>query len=530
MEEVVKRARLTVVAAFVGVTAFILPSRTPAAGTPQQVRLSWQEFSRDPARVASFARGIEIMKSRNAAAPTSAEYRMSWEYWASIHSYYGRESSNGTVADGLAGLQRAGLGQLASRFTGITDLLPPDALAREVWDGCRHSWVENGQLNAQNFLGWHRIYLYYFERVLRAAAQDETLRLPYWDYTNPAQVKLPAGFGLINGQPANTALFEARRAPGLNTGTQVISATATNIDSVLGNDTFEGLSGFSFSLERGVHGTIHCMVGSGCPAPYMGAVAVSANDPVFWLHHTNLDRLFECWMTTHHKKPTGTFATDSFPFVDETGVRVERTVSDFLDANALDYRYDNVAACTRAAAGPELTLNAPPQPAEPKSLTLAQAKRVSLGKSVVKVALPIRAAGAGPSGAPATVTNTEALELVLGDVAFDKAPGAMFNIYLGRPGAPPAERVYVGTLNFFGAGEGRHGKHAITQVFDVTTQAKSIVARTAAAAAKLEVTFEATAGLDPAPGVAAGPPPTMTLGQTTTIGSVELRARPRQEQ
>jgi len=35
------------------------------------------------------------------------------------------------------------------------------------------------------FLSWHRMYLYYFERILRQASGDQNLTLPYWDYSIP---------------------------------------------------------------------------------------------------------------------------------------------------------------------------------------------------------------------------------------------------------------------------------------------------------------------------------------------------------
>ena len=52
----------------------------------------------------------------------------------------------------------------------ITNQTPPDAIAQMVWATCEHG-------DDSNFFGWHRIYLYYFERVLRWAANDDTLRL-----------------------------------------------------------------------------------------------------------------------------------------------------------------------------------------------------------------------------------------------------------------------------------------------------------------------------------------------------------------
>ncbi|KAK1470386.1 hypothetical protein CTAM01_16837 [Colletotrichum tamarilloi] len=50
--------------------------------------------------------------------------------------------------------------------------------------------------------------------------------------------------------------------------------------------TFDGWG----SLED-VHNAVHNYIGGG----YMGRVAFSAFDPIFWLHHTNIDRLFAIW-------------------------------------------------------------------------------------------------------------------------------------------------------------------------------------------------------------------------------------------
>ena len=479
----------------------------------QQVRMSWQEFSKDPKRVESLARGIAAMKKKDGASPTSTDFRGSWKYWAAMHSHYGAPSS-GTVAQAIAFLKSQNMGQFVSRFKGVTDMTPPDGLAKEVWDGCKHSFEQ-----AENFFGWHRLFLYHFERVLRAAAMDDTLRLPYWDYTNPAQVALPHGFGSAKGAPINAAFFESRRTPGLNTGAQVLDQRATNVNLTLENPTFEGDSGFALGVEVNLHGYVHCTVGERCPVPFMGSIAASANDPIFWLHHANIDRIFECWMQKHKQTLPPPFSTDKFAFVDEKGARAERSVADFLDASKLEYRYDNVSNCSRPAI-PGAALTANPQA---KTTTVALAKGINLDKAIVTVSLPL------PAGPAAGISTAEGLELVLGDISAEKSPGVMFNVYISRSGAAATEREYVGTLNFFGMGEGTHRDHKpFTRRFDATSQARAVIQRAAAPPANIEVTFEATTGTAPTGGAAAGPPSPITLAEGTQIGRVELRARPKQ--
>ena len=61
------------------------------------------------------------------------------------------------------------------------------------------------------------MYLYFFERILRAASGGPTLTLPYWNYAKatPMARALPAPFRTpTTGNP----LFVAQRNPPINTG------------------------------------------------------------------------------------------------------------------------------------------------------------------------------------------------------------------------------------------------------------------------------------------------------------------------
>ena len=77
------------------------------------------------------------------------------------------------------------------------------------------------------------MYLYYFERVLRWAANDNTLRLPYWDYTNTSQEQIPAEFRQLAA-----VLYDAKRDPGMNQGTSKLNSNSTNINQKLTNSNY----------------------------------------------------------------------------------------------------------------------------------------------------------------------------------------------------------------------------------------------------------------------------------------------------
>src|SRR5687768_9107055 len=125
--------------------AFAALAQTPT-------RLSWQEFSRDPNRVASFRKAVAVMKSRNSAGPESIEYRKSWQYWANMHGYFGQDAVNGTVAKWRACNNLSGP-EFDTAFEGVANTKPPDNVARAVWDQCQH--------RTDYFFAWHRLFLYY---------------------------------------------------------------------------------------------------------------------------------------------------------------------------------------------------------------------------------------------------------------------------------------------------------------------------------------------------------------------------------
>jgi len=105
------------------------------------------------------------------------------------------------------------------------------------------------------------------------------------------------------------------------------------------------------SLES-VHDTIHNTVGSD---GHMSTLAYSSFDPIFWLHHTNVDRMFAIWQTlnpdsyvTAMVNPSGTYTyptgytadakTDLTPFHRNDAGQFW-TSEDIKDTNVFAYTY-----------------------------------------------------------------------------------------------------------------------------------------------------------------------------------------------
>jgi hypothetical protein len=526
-------------AMFLAAVAVLLLAPGAAEAQDRPLRLSWQEFVKEPTRLASFRKGVEIMKARSQNPDhSSKEYRTSWEYWGAIHGFLGTRAGL-TKAQYIQFLKSQGLWRDGDErfFEGLSDLTPPDLVATRTWGKCEHG--------TPYFFPWHRLYLFYFERVLRAAAGDDTLRLPYWDYTDPNQVSMPVEFTQptytdLQGQSVPNPLFDARRASQQIT----LDERATNIDDILPAPDFDS---FRDPVENNVHGYVHCTVND-CPLPLMGAVPVSSNDPIFWVHHANIDRIWECWLAAGHQNPAGSFQDRAYTFLDENGAEVTRRVRDlFGPSSIVDYAYDHVTNCGRAAPAvavrsfPEVQMAAnPKEPKKSKAASALAAKPSTMGTvSGVKISsavtkVPMELPKSGPkSTSMRDVLNESSpvpttAELVLEGINYKAHPGSMFNIYLEKK-SDPAQRQFVGTLSFFSTPmvpgmKQHHAAPSTRRVFDVTDSLRTLVGPSLKVE-DVNVVFEATtgqAGSKPEEAAARFHPEVSDL----SVAKVELRLKP----
>ena len=376
--------------------------------------------------------------------------------------------------------------EIARVYTNPAD--PRRAIAQEMWQTCQaHADTDDPNF----FLPWHRMYVYFFERIVRSLSGDPAFALPYWNYSTST----PAQHGIIppqfrqKGDPTFGPLYVEKRnvppnAPNVNKGEPIDKDQPGNILNLgaLSECSYEPQGvrrGFCMRIDNGLHGTVHVQVGD---PENMGDVPWAAGDPIFWLHHCNIDRLWESWNRAGRKNPTNQqWLLQQFVFADENGNRVLATVKDFLDVGKLGYsydRYETVPTCP------------PPGPLAPTSLERRAAVptgAIQLGSSPVRVTLePLQEPGAGPfMPLPARVENLppeRRLYLLTKDLRAEAQPGVLYHVYLDMPpGTPPEKGAphYVGTINFFDASQqdGPHGGTAAAGTqkffsFDVTEVAK----------------------------------------------------------
>jgi hypothetical protein len=437
---------------------------TPVVLTPVvALRMKFQDFVKDPKRLDALNKAVGVMKSRSSAVNTSVDYRRSWEYWSAMHGFYGPDAQAGLLQDAIDEAPAS----KKQFFKGLRDLTypaTPAGLAAKVWDKCQHGTLE--------FLTWHRMFLFYFEKTLQESAQDRSLHLPYWDYTDPAQIQLPAQFAqptLAGGKP--NPLYDPRR----RSQTVKLDPNSTNVDNLLKKTSFDSFSG---ELEQQPHGTTHCAVGPGCPYPLMGDVPVAGTDPIFWLHHANIDRIFECWLKLGGAVPSD-LTSIPYSFVDGTGSLVTKTYATL----PVDYAYDHVTNCGRKA-----TRKFTPRPEGLEAVTsLAHLEGFQINAVKAAAKLPkLKAAPATPEA-----LTTSGTELVLSDISLTGPPGVLFNVYLSTTGPKPRKQ-YVATISFFGLNH--HAKHGpASRNVDVTEALKALQG-TSKEAPEVQVEFEATDG------------------------------------
>ena len=157
------------------------------------------------------------------------------------------------------------------------------------------------------FLPWHRGYLRMYEIAARAVTGNEEFALPYWDWTEDRQIPRSFSDKLFNGKP--NPLFVPNRNMGPNDSLPDHTVGKEHImDEIYEETSFEAFAssrprgqnslssmwirrlGISGPLESTPHNTIHDIVGG----PFMGGSA-SAQDPIFLMHHCNIDRIWSVW-------------------------------------------------------------------------------------------------------------------------------------------------------------------------------------------------------------------------------------------
>jgi tyrosinase len=451
-----------------------------------------------PETLVAYEKAVGVLRDRDPASGPPDE-PLGWRFLAAIH-----------------GLQAAGGGADTSN---------------ELWSNCQHgSWF---------FLPWHRMYLMAFELAIQDALEDDEWSLPYWYSLDPDDADkavLPPAF-----RDDTKQLWTPRRSIAANSGAplpplqdSVIDALgASPYSTTTGVSTFGGgeRSDPSFSgdesglLEDTPHGGVHVLVGNDFDqagnlvrAGWMGSFFTAGLDPIFWLHHANLDRLWQVWLELdpdNNVNPTGDpawFDTE-FSFPAAGGGLHTWTIGEVLDTEAVGYNYESTAPPSAIApavapaggGGPDIGFGEAivPEPLPPQ--VIGAAADVPLAAPAVDVAMaePADLGFATAEGEPAG--DGRVFLRVEGVTGTAGAP--VYEIHLNVPeGSKPTDHpeLRAGYFSTFGLAEASqrddlHDGTGLTTVYDVTAVRDALAEQGRWDPAKLRVSFTPVT-----PAVAAG--------------------------
>jgi tyrosinase len=445
-----------------------------------------------------YARGVAEMKARGLAETTS------WRFYGAIH-----------------GIDQPLWKQLG--YLSASDKMPSKADMDRFWQECQHgSWY---------FLPWHRGYVLAFEANIRAEVirlkGPKDWALPYWNYFKPHQSKLPPAFASPDWPDGkgNNPLFVPQRYGPNNDGNVHLPIKQVNLRAMNdpdftgvasgGGSGFGGVdTGFSHGgkvhggIESQPHDWVHGLVGGADPTnPRMPGLMSDPDtaglDSIFWLHHANIDRLWEVWRQNPatHVNPTdpnwlngpASIGQRKFSLPMPGGAPWDYAPSDMVDLSKLGYTYDDLspAATPFRLADRLLRLGASPATAKSregvvavvskKNVELVGASRTSLRitggethaslhldtgvRRKVTASLSVAPEGGAPDRVFLNLENIRGL-----------VDSTTFNVYVALPeSAKPDDHPeqLAGTVGLFGVRkatlkDGEHAGEGLTFVLEIT--------------------------------------------------------------
>ncbi|KAJ2001139.1 hypothetical protein GGI02_000879 [Coemansia sp. RSA 2322] len=172
------------------------------------------------------------------------------------------------------------------------------------WFGFYHNLVASNVHGNSNFLVFHRHYINSYEAILRS--YNPAISIPYWnamiDYQKPDKSAV-LGSSYLGGDGTGSKNCVTTGIAGtwtlsypkshclcrnFNNGTTINSWYSPEyITSVLQKSaTYADLRA---GIENSIHGAVHLGIGGDMDTMH------SPSDPVFFLHHVNIDRLYAQW-------------------------------------------------------------------------------------------------------------------------------------------------------------------------------------------------------------------------------------------
>jgi len=159
----------------------------------------------------------------------------------------------------------------------------------------------DGPIGIQRFLTWHRVYLSVLEFWVSSIPNYQDFYIPYWDWTIDRDipnwlknfkphVNIPNTESIPPEPSSVDPVDVSRTPPPAGQDGEFSLPTENKINDCLRKPTY---TEFTMTLES-LHANVHAWVGG-----TMRDLLTSPADPLFWLHHANIDRIYTSWRKQH---------------------------------------------------------------------------------------------------------------------------------------------------------------------------------------------------------------------------------------
>ena len=378
------------------------------------------------------------------------------------------------------------LGNYAQAVKAMHDDLP--ANDPRNWRNQALIHINHCMHGARDFPHWHRHYLANFELICGDLIGDPSFALPYWNWTEN-RGRIPDPFFDLDGlnvafwkDPSNaqsdhwdqdTVQTVGRRnlikGQGLQDDPQ--RGGSFTKQRIAGIQALSNYNLWAFSLEGSPHNDGHVVVGAG--NGHMGN-GMSPLDPIFWLHHCNIDRLWAQWQAAGNTTPPLSSTYDG-QFVDANKQPVMATSANALNIAGFNYTYDVLTGPVVARESQDLNLESfrhqkvlSPEEVSSAPQTLGATTEAKPVKTNVETAFTVTIADLVPNlfksrtfwapevlGVPRLAAEPSRMVARLTDVSAPKeAAPIIVNVFVNCPYLSPEtgwnDPHYAGSFSFFG--------------------------------------------------------------------------------
>ncbi|GLJ28492.1 hypothetical protein SUGI_0560510 [Cryptomeria japonica] len=217
------------------------------------------------------------------------------------------------------------------------------------------------------FAPFHRWYMYFYERILATLIEDDTFALPFWNWDTEEGMPIPDMFTVNcsslynnNRDPCHQPPVRINLAAPKSCDSGDVSANYATIYShmVSAAGTAELFHGAAVryddgetttlsagALESSPHNLVHLWGGSpGNPnREDIGSLYSAGKDPLFYTHHSNVDRMWYIWNNKLGNKnyEDKDLMETPFLFYDEKKQLVKVKAGDCYDISKLRYQYQD---------------------------------------------------------------------------------------------------------------------------------------------------------------------------------------------